>query len=109
MPAFLLEVMDKEPTLSDIWSVALLFGAGGFLLCWRRPLLLILIFPFALALACGRLLELHDPDVGRHILREAGRGYFLQSYAAMVLTAVLPVVGAAAGAWIRWAREIKYR
>ena len=107
--SFLFEVMDKEPTLTDIWSTALMFGAGGFLLCWRRPLFLIPVFPMALLLVCGGLLELHDPDVSPGILREAWRGYFLQSYAALALTAALPVAGAAAGTWIRWMRETKYR
>ena len=89
----LFEVMDKEPSLLQVWLLFLLVGAGGFLLCRYRSWLLAVVLPIALFLAWGHLSELHDPFVGPAIAREAGRDYFTQSYVAMALAVVLPLVG----------------
>jgi hypothetical protein len=88
--AALFEVMDKEPSLLQIWSSALIIGVGGFFLCRYRPWALAVVLPIVLFLSTGHLLELHDPFVGKHILREAGRTYFVQSYIAMAIQVVLP-------------------
>ncbi len=94
---FLLEVMDKEPTLLE---TCLLFGAVGsvgFVVGrWKRWLSLL---PFALSVvfALGLYEELSDPYVGEAILREAGWHYVLISYVAMGFGVIVPVMGFIAG------------
>lgn len=90
------EVMDKEPTLGRIWGVALVFGLAGFF-AWRRHFSLgvvvtLLAVPFVWAFHW----ELTDPYVGPAILHEAGRGYVLQAYAAMLACALLHLLGVGA-------------
>lgn len=89
----LFEVMDKEPSLLQIWFLFLLVGVGGFLLCRYRSWLLAVVLPIALLLAWCHLSELHDPFVGPAIAREVGRAYFTQSYIAMALGMALPLLG----------------
>jgi hypothetical protein len=91
--AALFEVMDKEPSLLQVWFLFLLVGVGGFLLCRYRIWLLALVLPITLLLAWGHLSELHDPLVGPAIAREAGHPYFTQSYIAMALALALPLLG----------------
>jgi hypothetical protein len=91
--AALFEVMDKEPSLLQVWLLFLFVGVGGFLLCRYRSWLLAVVLPIALFLAWGHLSELHDPFVGADIAREAGRDYFTQSYIAMALGVALPFLG----------------
>lgn len=92
--AGIFEVMDKEPSLFGIWLFALVLGVGGFLLCRRRPWLLAVVLPLALVLHVGHLFELHDPQVGPHVLSEAGRSYFVSSYVATAVSVILPCLGA---------------
>ena len=89
----LFEVMDKEPSLLQIWFLFLLVGVGGFLLCRYRSWLLAVVLPIALFLAWGHLSELHNPFVGPAIAREAGRAYFTQSDIAMALGMAFPLLG----------------
>ena len=91
--AAIFEVMDKAPSLFDIWSLALGIGVGGFLLCRFRHWFLAAVLPVALLFSVGLLQELHDPSVGKYILTEAGRGYYLQSYLAMLVQILLPCLG----------------
>lgn len=88
----LFEVMDKEPSLLHVWFLFLLVGVGGFLLCRYRGWLLAVVLPIVLFLGWAHLSELHDPFVGPAIAREAGRDYFIQSYVAISLAVVLPLV-----------------
>jgi hypothetical protein len=94
MLMMILEVMDKEPSLLSIWALFLLVGATGFLLCHLHRVWLVLTFPVALLLSLTHLTELRDPHISAAILNEAGRGYFIQSYLAMSVALLLPVVGA---------------
>jgi hypothetical protein len=97
--AALFEVMDKEPSLLQVWSLFLSVGVGGFLLCRYRNWLLAVVLPIALFLASGHLSELHDPFVGPAIAREAGRDYFTQSYIAMAVGVALPFLGMLKRRW----------
>ena len=99
--AALFEVMDKEPSLLQVWLLFLFVGMGGFILCRYRRWLLAVVLPIALFLAWGHLAELHDPFVGPHIAREAGHAYFTQSYIAMASGMALPFLG-----MIRWGRKL---
>ena len=87
-----LEVMDKEPALLQVWLTFLIIGVGGFCLGRYRRWLLFIVMPIALSLAWVHFSELHDPFVGHHVLREAGRHYFTQSYVAMVFAIALPLL-----------------
>ena len=90
------EVMDKEPTLARIWSTGLLIGFLGFF-AWRRHVVLGTLVTFLAAIFVWSFhWELMDTYVGRAILAEAGRGYVLQAYGAMLVCAALHLAGVAA-------------
>ncbi len=65
----LFEVMDKEPSLLNVWLSFLLTGAVGFQLCRKHPAFLGVALPIALFLSWAWLTELHDPFVGPAIVR----------------------------------------
>ena len=100
----LFEVMDKEPSLFAIWISSLLLGIGGLLLSRYKWWLATLVIPIALALALGQILELRDPFVGPHIVREAGYSYVLHSYLAAALSIFLPSLGL----MMKWRGSGKY-
>lgn len=91
--AALFEVMDKEPSLLDVWVIALVLGIGGFLLSRYRYWLLFAVLPLSLFFVLGHLSELNDPSVGPNIVREAGQSYVEQSYIAMAVAVILPCLG----------------
>jgi hypothetical protein len=91
--AAVFEVMDKEPSLFDIWLFAFVTGVGGFFLCRYRPWFLAVVLPIALIFAAGLLAELHDQFVGKYIVLEAGQSYLTHSYTAMAVQIVLPCLG----------------
>lgn len=78
------EVMDKEPTLSEIWLSALLASASSWIVGRFSPPLAFLVLVPALPVL-GAVLECHDRFVGPAILREAGFAYFFQAHMALVL------------------------
>jgi hypothetical protein len=84
--------MDKEPSLTQIWiefGVLILLGIGLTLLHRRLALL---VLPFIFLFAFGTLDELQDPYVGPAILHEAGRGYVIQCYLAVILALSTPLI-----------------
>jgi hypothetical protein len=86
------EVMDKEPTIRDMWESAILLGlAGAAAWLWNKWAGMI-VFLFAVFFAWGRYLELSDPFVGPEIVREAGPTYVRHAYAAMAVT-IAPHIG----------------
>ncbi len=97
----LFEVMDKEPSLFNIWLVFMSVGAIGFILCRIYPAFLAIALPVVLFVSWAWLTELHDSFVGPAILHEAGYGYVVQSYIAISIAVVLPFLGAIT--W--WRRE----
>jgi len=99
-PVFLFEVMDKEPSLVQIWIESLVVGIGGLILSRYRYWLAVFFLEVALIMAWLQISELRDPFVGPDIVREAGHGYVVQSYVAMVIAVILPTVGAIVG-WRR--------
>lgn len=91
--AVVLEVMDKEWSLLTVWLIFLVLGAAGFLLTrFRRWLVVPALLAVALA-AWGVIGELTDHHVGPPIVREAGRGYVIQSYLAIAIATVLTIAG----------------
>jgi hypothetical protein len=99
MTTILLEVMDKELSLPFIWGYFGVIAVAGFLLVRKHPAFLLLIIPLWLLAASLHFSELNDPFVGPDIIREAGNSYVVQSYFAIVTSAILPLIGFAA--WVR--------
>ena len=90
------EVMDKEPTLAGFWSVAILLGLLGFF-AWRQHVGLgVLAMAVAAFFVWSFYWELTDAHVGPAILQEAGAGYVVQAYGAMLVCAALHLAGTAA-------------
>jgi len=90
-----LEVMDKEPTLLAVWGAAVLLGLVGYTAARFRRWLVIPALAVIAFLAWAQLGELADPTVGPAIIQEAGRGYLIQSCAAVALAVILSVLGLA--------------
>jgi hypothetical protein len=91
--AALFEVMDKEPSLLEVWILFLTLGIGGFLLCRYRRWMLAVVLPLIFFCIYGHLMELHDPSVGPAIVREAGQSYVTQSSIVTALAVSLPFLG----------------
>jgi hypothetical protein len=99
--------MDKEPSLWAIWSWALPGAVLTYALARRLPLLGLLAVLLATRAPISAVVDLLDPAVGPAMLREAGRGYGAQAYAA--LTMVLVSLGAGTAAWWRERQEARRR
>ena len=95
------EVMDKELSLVQIWTYSLVLGVGGFFLAKYRYWLLVVVLAIVALLSWSHLSELHDPFVGPDIVREAGYTYVVQSYVALAIASVLPLIGA----MVKWKRR----
>jgi TctA family transporter len=95
------EVMDKEPSLVQIWVLSLVLGVGGFFLAKYKYWLLPVVLAIALALVWSQLSELRDPLVAPVIIREAGYSYVVQSYVALAIALMLPLIGAV----VKWKRS----
>ena len=91
--AIFFEVMDKEPSLLQVWFLFLSIGLGGLLLSRLRYWIPPVALSLALLFAWVHLGELNDPSVGPHIVREASQSYVTQSYIAMALGVILPCLG----------------
>ena len=97
---FLLEVMDKEPTIIQVWTQFLLLGIIGFAICRMRFQALYVVIPVIALLAYFWYSELIDPQVGQDFRTEAGYGYVYQSYIAITFAIAAPSIGA----FIKWKR-----
>lgn len=84
------EVMDKEPTIEQIWMRAALFAGIGFLLCrlfgW--------LWPLTMLYSSALVESVTDDHVGPAILSEAGLGYVIQAWAAFALASIIQAIGA---------------
>jgi len=89
----LAEVMDKEPTIRDMWESALVLGvAGGAAWLWNKWAGIVVSL-LAIFVAWGRYLEVSDPFVGPAITLEAGPTYVRHAYTAMAVS-IAPHIGA---------------
>jgi hypothetical protein len=89
--AVLLEVMDKEPSLPEVWSAAIFLAAAGAIAGFLRPRWLFAVLPLTIAVSWVHLSELRDPFVGTAIRAEVGAAYVSQSYAAIALALLTPL------------------
>jgi hypothetical protein len=87
------EVMDKEPTVTNMWTAAAMFGIAGAAAWVWRAWLGCLASCITLFFAWGMYAELADPFVGRDILQEAGPAYVRHTYAS-VAASIAPHLGA---------------
>ena len=95
------EVMDKEPSLVEIWIISLVLGVGGFFLDKHRYWMALSIVAFVLVVGWAQISELNDHSVGPNIIREAGYSYVVHSYVAIAFALVLPLLGAV----VKWRRR----
>lgn len=96
------EVSDKEPVAALFWTVGAVAGPCCLLLARLKPGLGLLSFVPALLWFVSLFMELHSADVGPHLLREQGMGYYLQAYAAFGLIVLGLTIGVI---WHRKARR----
>jgi len=89
----ILEVMDTEPGLRTVWGAALLLGLVGFVAARFRRWLILPGLTVIGVLAYWQLSELADAAVRPGIIQEAGRGYLIQSCAAVAVAVLLSVLG----------------
>ena len=89
----ILEVMDKEPALRTVWGAGLLLGFVGFLAARFRRWLVLPALAVIGVLAYWQLGALADPAVGPAIIQATGRGYLIQSCAAVAVAVLLSVLG----------------
>ena len=85
----LAEVSDKIPSLTNLWAWAFAWNAIALLLGWKRPLMGLLVVPFAAFLAWGGHDMVTGAAIGPAILREQGQGYVDTVY----LTGAIGVIG----------------
>lgn len=81
----LLEVMDKELTIPQLWVTFLFLGIAAAWLARWSVVASLCVGSFIVLMAMGQHSELNDPFVGPAILREAGPWYPLHSYAAVAM------------------------
>ena len=94
MIAVLFEVMDKELSITEIWLSYLVVGVIGFFLCHYRLWLIAPVVIFTLIFFPALLPQNQDELIRQAILQEAGENYYCNSYPAVVITIVLPIIGA---------------
>ncbi len=82
-----------EPTLLAVWGAAVAVGLVGFAAARFRRWLVLPALALIAFLAWSRLGKLADPALGPAILQAAGRGYLVQSCAAVALAVILSVLG----------------
>ena len=99
----ILEVLDKEPSLAFTVLLAVALGIVGFVVGRRRPWLSAIPLAALLLFGMARVFELLDPAVGPAIRQEAGDGYAVLTYVALIIGMVLCVGGALIG----WRRRVR--
>ena len=97
------EVMDKEPSLSEVWLVALPAAIVSLIACRFSPWWTLLTVPIFLLYLASFINEVTDPFVGPAILAEAGWTYVAGCSIAFLFVAAAH----AAGVW--WRRNVVRR
>ena len=82
------EVMDKEPSIAQIYIYGLIGAALIVFTARLKPWLLLVVAPLPFLYFIGMIFEINDPYVGPAILNEAGVFYFISTY---LITALLLV------------------
>ncbi len=87
------EVMDKLPSITDIWLSCFVVGVIGFLLCRYKVWLILPVIIFNLLFSLLLLSDDNDEFIRRAILREAGENYYRFSYPTIIIAIALPIIG----------------
>jgi hypothetical protein len=88
----LLEVMDKEWTVPQMWASFLFLGLAAALLARWSVIASLCVGVLIVLIAMGQHAELTDPYVGPAIRREAGDAYFVHSYVAMAVALAMCLI-----------------
>jgi hypothetical protein len=94
LPAYA-EVMDKEPSVPMIWGAATVCSALGFIAARFKPVLVVGTGVLAVLLLGGVVAEINDKTIGQAIIKEAGKSYPIQAYAAIAVVILAHVTGLA--------------
>ena len=87
------EVMDKEPSLVFLWSIAAASALLAVAGCRASPWFALLSAPLPLFYGIAFLLEFMDPSVGPAIVSEGGMAYIVGGLGAALLVVAGHVVG----------------
>jgi hypothetical protein len=94
------EVMDKEPSLAEVWLVALPLAVLSFFACRFSPFLSLLTLPLPVLYLVAFLGEVTDPWGGPAMLSEVGWLYVVGCTAAFIAVAVAHLLGV-----VQWRRK----
>jgi hypothetical protein len=94
LPAYA-EVMDKEPSVPMIWGTAMVCSVLGFMAARFKPALLVGTGLLAALFLGGVVAEINDKTIGQPIIKEAGKSYPIQAYAAIAVVILAHATGLA--------------
>ena len=77
------EIMDKEPSSTAIWAVAITCSVLGALAARLKPMLAIVTGLAGALYLGGVVAEMHEESIGEAIIEETGRDYAAQLCAAI--------------------------
>src|SRR5207244_12134011 len=86
-------VVDREPALGPVWGAAVRLGLVGFVAARLRRRLVLPALTVVGFLAYWQLSQLADAVLRPGIIQGAGRGYLIQSCAAVAVAVLLSVLG----------------
>ena len=87
------EVMDKEPSVGQVWLLAIPVAFIAFFACRFKPWFAVLTLPLPLLYIGWFISEALDPSVGPAILAEAGWSYFVACALAFVVVVAAHILG----------------
>jgi hypothetical protein len=87
------EVMDKEPTIGEVWLLALGASVVAFVACRWKPWLALVTAPYPLLYLASFVSEITDPYVGPAIRAEAGLSYIFWCSGAFAVVAAAHIGG----------------
>ena len=93
MPVFLAEIVDKEPSLVQLWGIGVFLSVVALYFAHLRWWAVLAPLALAAIWAAAVISELRDPDLGPAILQELGRGYVIQSVIAIASPFVFAMIG----------------
>jgi hypothetical protein len=92
VPAFA-EVMDKEPTLPQIWGNVPQGIVIGFIACRLFPWFAVISLPYTLNHHFGVIEEMISPFIGPAMRQEAGFSYYAQVFLGAGLIVASHILG----------------
>jgi hypothetical protein len=87
------QIVSGQPSVARVWTVFLLAGAIGFLLCRLRFWFLLLVLMFQGAVVFGVIAAMRQPEM-RAAIEQYAPGYARHVYAAIIISLLAPCLGA---------------